>query len=294
MAISGLQYDNFKPELWAAELNFSLKKAHVGGAVVNRNYQGEISRMGDTVHIIEPGSVTANAYTAYSDITFEQPSSTDRTLTIDQADYTAVDVDDIDEAQAHVPLMQSHMQEAAYSLADSEDTFIFGAYSSANSGVGSDQANPVTLTAYNVYAQFVDAAKVLDLQNVGKSDRWAAVSPHEIAFIRQAPQFVPVGQTTTNAALAGGGTTDSAQNVRAGEVGQFGGFTVFETNNLTTLSGVRKTMFGTRRAITFANQVTGMEAVRREARFADAVKSLNVYGQAIIRSEALAVLHVNA
>ena len=288
--VSGLSYDNFKPELWSQELNYSLKNALVADSLVNRNWQGDIQQMGDTVHIIEPGSVTSRAYTAYSDITWEQPSSTDRTLVIDNADYTAVDVDDIDEAQANVDLMQAHMQEAAFSLADTEDSYIFEMYTDANSGVGSDHANPTTLSATNIYGEFVDAGKVLDLQDVPKARRWAAVSPNEAALLRQAPQFVPIGDSTR----VGGGTTDSARTVRTGEIGEVAGFTVFETNNLTTVSGVRKALFGTPRATTFANQVTEMEAIRRESRFADGVKSLNVYGKSTQRAEALAVKHISA
>ncbi|NIR76778.1 MAG: hypothetical protein GWN53_17260 [Gammaproteobacteria bacterium] len=290
--VSGLSYDAFKPELWSAELNFSLKNALVADSLVNRNWQGDIQQFGDTVHIQEPGSVTSRAYTAYSDITWEQPSPTDRTLVIDNADYTAVDVDDIDEAQARVDLMQSHMQEAAFSLADTEDAFIFEMYTDANSGVSSDHANSLALTAGNVYQRFVEAAFVLDTQDVPKTGRWAAITPEETSLIRQAGQFVPVDDSSNN--RAGGGTSDSARIVRTGEVGQIAGFTVFESNNMTTVSGVKKLLFGTRRATTFANQITEMEAIRRESRFADGVKSLNVYGKSTQRAEALALLHVTA
>tara|TARA_R110000765_G_scaffold271329_2_gene370023 strand:+ start:393 stop:1271 length:879 start_codon:yes stop_codon:yes gene_type:complete len=291
--LAGQQYDGFKPELWSAELNYSLKNSMVGGSLVNRSYEGEIQAMGDTVHILEPGAVTANAYTAYSDITFEQPSETDRTLIITEAFYTAVDVDDIDEAQANVNLMQAHMGEASYALADKQDQFIFASAAAANSGVASDQANPVSLTRANIYARCVDAAFVLDKQNVRKNGRWAAVSPSEYALLLQAPEFVPNGDTAATPLYAGGGTSDSARVVATGQVGSVAGFTVFETNNLTTNSGVRKVMFGTTQAITFASQIAKVEAVRREARFADAVKALDVYGKKEIRPEALATLNVS-
>lgn len=290
--ISGLTYDTFKPELWSAELNYSLKKNHVGLGVVNRNWEGDIRAFGDTVHIIEPGSVTSRAYTAYSDVTFEQPSESENQLVIDQADYFAVDVDDIDEAQSRVPLITAHMQEASYSLADTADAYIFTSYTAAGSGIGSDHANPVSLTGINIYSKFVDAAKVLDLQSVPKQNRWAAISPNEVALLRTAAQFVPVENATSEQSRAGGGTDASARIVATGEVGAVAGFTVYETNNLTTISGVRKALFGTPRAITFANQIAAMEALRREARFADAVKGLHVYGKKEVRTEALACLHI--
>ena len=44
---------NFIPEVWAAQLLSSLKKSLVfaGPGVCNRNYEGEIANMGDTVRI---------------------------------------------------------------------------------------------------------------------------------------------------------------------------------------------------------------------------------------------------
>jgi hypothetical protein len=55
-----------------------------------------------------------------------------------------------------------------------------------------------------------------------------------------------------------------------------------------------KIMFGTSRAISFANQILKVEAYRVEKRFADAVKGLNVYGAKVVRPEALGVLTVNS
>jgi len=286
-----LAYDIFKPELWSAELNYSLKKALVADSLVNRNWQGQIRQMGDTVHINEPGSVTSNAYTAYSDITFEQPSGTDRQLVITEANYTAVDVDDIDQAQANVALMQAHAQESAYSLSNSQDAFVFKSFGAAQSGVASDHSNTVTLSRTNIYPRFVDAAFVLDKLNVRSQGRWAAVSPAEMALMRQAAEFVPNVDSAATPLWAGGGTSASAGVVATGQIGSMAGFQVFVTNNLTTNSGVKKILFGTTQAITFASQVAKTEATRREARFADAVKSLVVYGKKEVRPDALAVLH---
>lgn len=290
MPLAGVAYDAFKPELWSAELNYSLKKAQVGFNLVNRNYEGQIRQMGDQVHILEPGSATATQYTAYSDITYSQLSPTDRKLEITEAFYVAYDVDDIDAAQANVDLMRGHMQEAAYSLADKQDAFVFLAFAAANSGVGSDQANPVTLTRANIYPRFVDAAYVLDAQNVRSQGRWAAIAPKDMALLRQAPEFVPVFDNTATAAYAGAGTSASAGVVATGMIGACAGFDVYVTNNLTTNSGVRKMLFGTNQTITFASQVSKTEVVRRESRFADGLKSLVVFGRKVVRPEALATL----
>ena len=42
---------NFIPEVWAASLLSNLQKNLVYGGLANRDYEGEISEFGDTVHI---------------------------------------------------------------------------------------------------------------------------------------------------------------------------------------------------------------------------------------------------
>src|ERR1044072_6949031 len=90
---------NFVPDLWTAELLASLRKAAVAGGLVNRDYEGEIKRQGDSVKITSINDVTIGTYTAHSDITVEDIDDATRSLLIDQAKYFAVELDDIEKAQ---------------------------------------------------------------------------------------------------------------------------------------------------------------------------------------------------
>ena len=58
----------FIPELWSARLLHQLDKAHIAANLVNRNYEGEIKKQGDTVHINSIGNITIKDYTKASDI----------------------------------------------------------------------------------------------------------------------------------------------------------------------------------------------------------------------------------
>lgn len=42
---------NFVPDLWTAKILVALRKKAVAGSLVNREYEGEIKRMGDSVKI---------------------------------------------------------------------------------------------------------------------------------------------------------------------------------------------------------------------------------------------------
>src|SRR5688500_297072 len=90
---------NFIPEIWSAQLLLSLKKRHVAAALVNRDYEGEISRQGDTVHVTNLTAPTIGNYTKHTDISVEDIDDGTAALTIDQAKYFAFEVDDIEKVQ---------------------------------------------------------------------------------------------------------------------------------------------------------------------------------------------------
>lgn len=265
-----MSVDNFKPSIWSRELLFSLKKDLVGMNLVNQNYQGEITEEGDTVKIISPDSISVGTYDG-TDISFETPTSTSQDLPIDQQKYIAFTVDDVDEVQANVSLMDSYMEEANFAVGNDTDTFIFGLYT------GADASNVVAesdITASNIYNKITEAKKLLSLNNVPGTGRWLVLSPKEIELLEQSDDF-------TSASDLGD------QTKRTGFAGRIAGFEVFESNNVVETTDVRHCPFGHRMAITFANQIINMEAGRHEAKFADFVKGLHVYGGKVVRSKAL-------
>src|SRR5687767_8717856 len=121
---------NFIPDLWSSRLLVGLRKAAVAGNLVNRDYEGEIKREGDSVKITSINDVTIGSYTVHTDITVEDIDDATRSLLIDQAKYFAVELDDVEAAQ-HVkgggsPLAQA-VDNAAYQLRDVSDAFILAA-----------------------------------------------------------------------------------------------------------------------------------------------------------------------
>ena len=265
-----MSVDNFKPTIWSRELLFSLKKALVGDSLVNRNYQGEITQEGDKVNIQTPDSISVGDYTG-ADINFETLTSGTQTLNIDIAKFFAFLVDDVDQAQANVPLMQSYMQEASFSLADTADTTIMERFVDAQAD---NQVDAEALTASNIYAKTIEAKKRLGLKNVPSIGRWIVFSPEEIALLENSDEFT-----------AASDLGDSIK--RTGFVGRIAGLEVFESNNLAQVANVRNCIFGYTGAITFADQVIKTEAGRTEKKFSDFVKGLHVYGIKTIRPTGL-------
>ena len=272
-----MSVDNFKPTIWSRELLYSLKKNLVARQIANTNYQGEITSEGDTVKIQTPDAINVGDYDG-SDITFQGLTSATQSLLIDRAKYFAFLVDDVDQAQSNVPLMQSYMVEASFSLADELDTHLFSLYTDA------DADNVITkeaLTAANIYAKMVEAKKRLSAANVPQMGRWAVLSPDEVALLEQSDEFISA--------------SDLGDQVKqTGIVGRIAGFQVFESNSVAEANDgtddLRHLPFGHSIAWTLAEQIVSTEAGRREAGFSDFVKGLHVYGTKVVRPKALGVI----
>nr|DAF48678.1 MAG TPA: Major capsid protein [Siphoviridae sp. ctrCv3] len=266
----------FIPELWSARLLYALEKAHVATNLVNRNYEGEISNHGDTVHINTIGAITVKSYTKNTDIDApETLTTTDQTLVIDQAKYFNFQVDDVDKVQAAGELVDTAMGRAAYALADVSDAYLLGviaAGAAAGNTIGSAAA-PVALTASNVYENIVKLKTKLDKANVPNTGRTIVVPPDVHSLLLLDDRFAKSTATAGQEALING------------LVGRIAGFDVYMSNNVKTGTGTDtgKTPYfeitaQITDATTYAEQIIKTEAYRMESRFADAVKGLHVYG----------------
>lgn len=276
----------FIPELWSARLLYALEKAHVATNLVNRNYEGEISNHGDTVHINAIGAITVKSYTKNTDIDApETLTTTDKTLVIDQAKYFNFQVDDVDKVQAAGELVDTAMGRAAYALADVSDAYLLGviaAGAAAGNTIGSAAA-PVALTASNVYENIVKLKTKLDKANVPNTGRTIVVPPDVHSLLLLDDRFAKSTAAAGQEALING------------LVGRIAGFDVYMSNNVKTGTGTDtgKTPYfeitaQITDATTYAEQIIKTEAYRMESRFADAVKGLHVYGAKVTDGEKIA------
>lgn len=277
---------NFIPVVWSARILSNLHRAHVYGqaGVVNREYEGEIRDVGDTVKINSIGPVTIGNYTKNTNIGDpETLTDAQMTLLINQAKYFNFQVDDIDRAQQKPSVMDEAMKEASYGLRDVSDTFIASLYTGVAAGnvIGND-TTPVTPTSANAYDYLVDLGTLLDEANVPTEGRWSIVPPWFHGLLLKDDRFVGVGSASSD------------QVLRNGEIGTAAGFRVLKSNSVPNVAGAKyKIMAGHPMAISFAEQIVKVEGYRPEKRFADAVKGLHVYGAKVVRPTAFAVMTAN-
>jgi hypothetical protein len=224
---------NFIPQVWAAKLLINLRKflVYAQDGVVNRDYEGEIAGLGDTVNITAIGAITVSDYTKDTDMNAPQALTDAQVkLLINRAKYFNFAIDDVDKAQANPGLMAAAMDEASYALRDEADQYVAGLYTgvaSANT-IGSDASakNPTSNTAgTSAYEYLVDLGVLLDNAKVPQEGRWVVVPPWYYGLLLKDDRFVKVGQD-----IAG-------QVLRNGQVGEAASFRVLRSHNVPNTGG---------------------------------------------------------
>ncbi len=211
----------FVPEVWSATILSILAKnlVYAGAPCVNRNYEGEISAYGDTVHIPTVADPSIVTYSKDTDLTVEVLTDDELTMVIDQAKAFAFEIDDIDMRQVRSggALMAEAAQRAGFGLRDVADQ-----YMSAKMAVGAGNALGVidATTATNVYdALLVPASVKLDEANVPTEGRWMVIDPATHGKLLLDARFIKANESGSQAGL------------RNGVVGSAAGFTILKSNN---------------------------------------------------------------
>lgn len=272
---------NFIPEVWSAAILEALRAKLVFPSLCNRDYEGDIREAGDTVHITGYNDVTVHKYVRGQAITVDDVTDKEAAvLKIDQSDYFAFKVNDLDKTQAKADLTGKFTNSAAYNMMKNVETYISNLMDTA---VSTPAKTVAVGTPADAYLAVVEAGRKLDVQNVPDEGRWLVVSPDFYALLLQDSRFIE-------------GTEAGHNTLLNGVVGQVRGFTVVKSNNVPRKSASPDTqsiLAGTNAAVTFAQQVSKVEAMRMQTDFADMVRGLDLYGAKVIRPECLTKITLN-
>ena len=259
---------HFVPTIWSETLYQELQKNFVAVNHCNRDFEGEIKKKGSVVNICGLGDIALKTYTKNSDITSPETLSDSATqLVIDQAKFFNFQIDDINRAQCSPKLMEAAMQRAAEVIANDADRHIFSLYKSAGKTITNAKDGEETL-----FDTILAAREYLYENNVGDgTELFLEVSPKVAARILKEKIAIP---------------STSEETIASGYLGSIFGCKIYVCNNVTVnTSGenpVHNCYLRTKRAITFADQISEVEAYRPEKRFADAVKGLHLYGAKVV------------
>ena len=123
-----MSVETFIPEVWNAAIQEPYEKNLIFGqpSIASNAWMGEITGIGDTVHINYLSAPTVRDYTKGTPIEVEELSSTSTKLTIDQGKYFAFRVHDVDKVQAAGDFQGPATRKAGIELRDNTDTYLAG------------------------------------------------------------------------------------------------------------------------------------------------------------------------
>lgn len=281
-----MSINNFIPNLWSGQIQKKLRNELVFGGMVNRRFEGELKRKGDTVTIFTVGEttikdmVTRKANGAPREIDSpEGIATTNVSLVVDQEKYFNVGIDDVDAIQRNADLFPEYIDSAVYGLKSAMDKHIADKMKKeAGSQLGTVDT-PVELSANSIYNEILKLKVALDRANAPQIGRFLVMPPEAEGMLLADNRFIYVG--TGGNALANG------------KLFKASGFDIAISNDLTPdSSNVYQIIASNRESTAFVEQILHIEPYRVEKAFSDAVKGLAVYGAKVIKPEHVVVANV--
>ncbi len=273
-----MAYENFIPSVWSEAINRGLERACVFVQDCNRQYEGDVSEMGDSVHILGVGKPSiktlgrANASGAID--AAEEVTDSSVILNVNQIRYFNYKVGDIDKAQAVGGLMDALSEETSEGIANAMDKFVAELVKDAPKLY----SEATTVTKDNVLDILDDAIEKLQENDVNlASGVSVTISPKFYKLFKKA--YI-------------GADTDNSDFLKNGIVTRYGSVLIRMSNNVAKNDdGSEGIMIRTKRAVAFVNPLTHTEAYRPENSFADAVKGFVLFDGKIVRPEE--ILNIN-
>jgi hypothetical protein len=106
----------FSPTIFSKKVQMVFRKSSVIEDITNSDYYGEIANMGDSVRILKEPEITVRPLQRGTGIVTQDLDDDDFSLIVDQANYFAFSIDDIEKQQAHVDWMSMASNRAGYRM----------------------------------------------------------------------------------------------------------------------------------------------------------------------------------
>lgn len=240
-----------------------------------RDYEGDC-KFARSVKILGVGEPTIGTYTASSGITYEGMSDEGQTLTIDQANYFAFLVDDIDKAQSVPGLAEKYQEKAVHGLAVKRDAYVAGLIK----GVTTNVTTATNLTREAVKTA-IDSAIVALRERNFEEEGVIEITPAVYNLFKN--ELITL-------------STDNPEYIKKGIVGMYDDFKVIMSNGLAkdTTGSTKYAYCDVRgkKAIAFAGQINEVEADRHQDYFADYIRGLDTFGAKVIDTDRIQVVKV--
>ena len=270
---NNLAKGNWAPAIYSQKVLKYFRRASVAEAITNTDYTGEIENFGDTVNILKEPTITVASYARGTTVNTQELSDDQIQLTIDQGNYFAFKVDDIEERQAHTNWEALATSSGAYALKKNYDYNV--------------------LKAINMLST---AQQVLDENDVPEENRWCVAPPQFWTQIRLAKADAAGSPMILDSAVTGEGQS-ALMNGRITDR-KIHGLNLYQSNTMvvgsagtaaaatfgpSSTSGEMYVLFGHMSSVATASHIAKTEVIRDPDSFADVVRGLHVFGRKVLR-----------
>jgi hypothetical protein len=261
---------NFIQSIWSKKIqdDLELKTKLVENCL--REYEGDVKHAA-SVKILGVGEPTIGAYDSTKDINIEEMSDKGQMLTIDQANYFAFYVDDVNQAQSVPGLKEKYQEKAVHGLAVARDTYV------ANLIKGATNATTATNLTQDAVKQAIDTAIVALRERNFDEEGVIEISPAVYNVFKNCLITL---------------STNNPELIAKGVVGKYDDFDVVMSNNVAKDSTHVYCDIRGKKAIAFAGQINEVEALRAEKRFKDIIRGLDTFGSKVIDEARIQVVKV--
>lgn len=261
---------NFIQTIWSKKIQDSLELACKLVDNCLRSYEGDC-KYARTVKILGVGEPTIAAYDGTKDISIEDMKDAGQELTIDQQNYFAFYVDDVNEAQSVPGLPEEYQRKAVHGLAVARDTYV------ANLIKGAANSTPATNLTQEAVKDAIDKAIVALRERNFDEEGVIEITPAVYNVFKNCLITL---------------STDNPEYIKKGIVGVYDDFNVIMSNNMAKDSSHAYCCVRGKKAIAFAGQINEVEALRAEKRFKDIIRGLDTFGAKVIDEARIQVVKI--
>jgi len=267
------------PIIFAAKVLKEIDDKLVFGKIATKEYEGEISNVGDRVVIRGLGEVTIRKYdpktslAASTDpVQYETPQDSAIFLDVDQAYYYGISIGDIKKKQSDLNHMTNYAQKAGFGLDAKVDSYIASLY---NMGAMGDTPYVLNtgLDSAKITSTIGELWDALQLVNV---DRKFIVLP-SWAILRLLYAGIVLAE-------------DLKGELKNGFIGRVLNFDMYQSNRCAAPDATKwhnAIMAGSYDAIAFVQQIIETETLRLSSDFVTATRGLHVWGSRVIKPKEL-------
>lgn len=286
----------WKPIIFAKTVLMFLYMRAVLARISNTDYEGLISKQGDTVRIRELPEITIHDHVDGQELVTDHLVPGSQDLLIDKGKYWAFGLGAVEQKQSDLPMNTLFAAHASKQLALAIDKVVLqdipSSVHASNAGLtaGNDSSSinlgvagtPLVMTDSNALDILRNIGTILDEQDVPEDGRWVVLPAWSYDRIK------------TSDFMGADTAGDSVSILRTGDVKMINGFTIMKSRQLLQTPGdaAWSAMFGHKIGLTFAAQMVLSETLKHPFAFGDMLRSLNVFGFKVPIPEALGELYI--